>query len=148
MLYRKLSFIKREALGNYEKRYLFTMLLVLLMLTLMPISALAAQRQGSGVLASEEYMYVADYDSEDAVGEVVYESDKVDVSASVTAYCCCHTHSEMLTNSAYHSDTIYASARVTNKVPTDESPYYHECSISYIHFTGKVGTGVVADITF
>lgn len=131
-----------------KRRYLFTMLVILLMLTLMPISVLAVQRQGSGVLASVDYMYVADYDTEDAVGEVVYESDKVAVSASVTAYCWCHIHSEMLTNSAYDSDTGYASARVTNRIPTDESPYYHDCSISYIHFLGKIGTGTIANITF
>ena len=113
------------------KRKVLSLVLALALIVSMAIPALAATRSGSGNLANYDYAYYAVCDSVSSSGEVQYLG-ATQLTSSITNYCWCNMHGVILTTSGHNTGR-------------ENGVTYHDCTVSYAVFTGKVGTEIIAD---
>lgn len=125
------------------KRKVLSLVLALALIVSMAIPALAATRSGSGNLANYDYAYYAVCDSVSSSGEVQYLG-ATQLTSSITNYCWCNMHGVMLSTSGYNTGRGNVVAYAGRYVGEENGVAYHNCTVSYAVFTGKVGTAVVA----
>ncbi len=126
------------------KRKVLSLVLALALIVSMAIPALAATRSESGNLANYDYTYYAVCDSVSSSGEVQYLG-ATQLTSSITNYCWCNMHGVMLTTSGYNTGRGNVVAYAGRYVGEENGVAYHNCTVSYAVFTGKVGTVKIAD---
>ena len=125
------------------KRKIFSLVLALALIVSMAIPALAGTESGRGNLANYDYEFYAYCDSVSSSGEMRYLG-ATQLSSSIKNYCWCNMHGDTLITSDYKTGYGNVVAYAGNYVGTEDGVAYHNCTVSYAIFTGKVGTNAVA----
>lgn len=125
------------------KRKVLSLVLALALIVSMAIPALAGTESGSGNLANYDYEFYAYCDSVSSSGEMRYLG-ATQLTSSITNYCWCNMHGDMLTTSGYNTGRGNVIAYAGRYVGEENGVAYHDCTVSYAIFTGKVGTNPVA----